>query len=118
MIATTLDARTRLESYLGTARVCPLFVMGDALDVLREFPSDTFDCCMTSLPCWSKREYAGRGIGLERGHWADWSWILSAGRVRPCPFPPCSAGNPWAWIFRVNILRLRKKEVPRYGVQR
>ena len=68
MIATTLDARTRLESYLGTPRVCPLFVLGDALEVLREFPSDMFDCCMTSPPYWGKREYVNRGIGLERDH--------------------------------------------------
>ena len=68
MIATTLDARTRLESYLGTARVSPLFVLGDALAVLREFPSDIFDCCMTSPPYWGKREYASSGIGLERDY--------------------------------------------------
>ena len=68
VIATTLDARTRLESYLGTARVSPLFVLGDALAVLREFPSDIFDCCMTSPPYWGKREYASSGIGLERDY--------------------------------------------------
>ena len=57
-----------MESYLGTARVSPLFVLGDALDVLREFPSDIFDCCMTSPPYWGKREYANSGIGLERDY--------------------------------------------------
>ena len=57
-----------MESYLGTARVSPLFVLGDALDVLREFPSDIFDCCMTSPPYWGKREYANSGIGLDRDY--------------------------------------------------
>ena len=57
-----------MESYLGTARVSPIFVQGDALDVLGEFPPDTFDCCMTSPPYWGKREYANRVIGLERDY--------------------------------------------------
>ena len=50
--------------------------------------------------------------------WTAWSWILSAGRVRPCPLPACSAGNPWAWIFRVSILRSRKKGAPRHAAVR
>ena len=57
MITTISDARMRLENYLG-----------DALDVLGEFPPDTFDCCMTSPPYWGKREYANSGIGLERDY--------------------------------------------------
>ena len=68
MITTTPDARMRLENYLGDARVSPLFVLGDALDVLGKFPPDTFDCCMTSPPYWGKREYANSGIGLERDY--------------------------------------------------
>ena len=63
---------TRREDAIGElsghrARI-PLFVLGDALDVLREFPPDTFDCCMTSPPYWGKREYANSGIGLERDY--------------------------------------------------
>ncbi|MCY4342199.1 MAG: site-specific DNA-methyltransferase [Gammaproteobacteria bacterium] len=51
----------------GSANL-PLLMAGDALRVLRQFPSDTFDCCMTSPPYWGKREYSDGGIGLERCH--------------------------------------------------
>ena len=68
MIATPPDAAKRLDDYRKTPRLSPLFILGDALDVLREFPSEAFDCCMTSPPYWGKREYANRGIGLERDY--------------------------------------------------
>ena len=68
MIANPADAARRLDDYRKTPRVSPLFIMGDALDVLRALPSEAFDCCMTSPPYWGKREYANRGIGLERDY--------------------------------------------------
>lgn len=68
MIATPPDAAKRLDDYRKTPRVSPLFILGDALEVLRGFPSEAFDCCMTSPPYWGKREYANRGIGLERDY--------------------------------------------------
>ena len=68
MIANPADAARRLDDYRKIPRVSPLFILGDALDVLREFPSEAFDCCMTSPPYWGKREYANRGIGLERDY--------------------------------------------------
>ncbi len=68
MITTTPGARACLDNYLSTRRVSPLFVLGDALDVLSAFPSEVFDCCMTSPPYWGKREYANSGIGLERDY--------------------------------------------------
>jgi site-specific DNA-methyltransferase (adenine-specific) len=43
----------------------PLFLQGDALDVLKEIPDDSIDCAITSPPYWGKREYANGGIGLE-----------------------------------------------------
>lgn len=66
MIMTEPDAACALEAYLHSSRQAPLLVAGDALQVLRQFPSDTFDCCMTSPPYWGKREYRNGGIGLER----------------------------------------------------
>lgn len=66
MIATSCEATTRLEDYRASGRCSPLFVAGDALQVLAEFPSDVFDCCMTSPPYWGKREYGAGGIGLEK----------------------------------------------------
>ena len=68
MTAMTPAVRERLDDYLNTSRVAPLFVLGDALEVLTEFPSEVFDCCMTSPPYWGKREYANSGIGLERDY--------------------------------------------------
>ncbi|MBZ0172479.1 MAG: site-specific DNA-methyltransferase, partial [Phycisphaerales bacterium] len=43
----------------------PLFLCGDARDVLRGLPPDSIDFAMTSPPYWGKREYANGGIGLE-----------------------------------------------------
>lgn len=44
----------------------PLFICGDSLDVLKEIPSESIDCVITSPPYYMKREYLGGGIGLER----------------------------------------------------
>lgn len=71
------NSAQRLDDYRNTPRVAPLFVLGDALEVLREFPSEVFDCCMTSPPYWGKREYANSGIGLE-GDYRDFIRNLSA----------------------------------------
>jgi DNA modification methylase len=49
----------------------PLFIAGDALAVLRDFPSSSVDFCMTSPPYWGQREYAASGIGLE-SHWKQY----------------------------------------------
>jgi DNA modification methylase len=40
---------------------------GDALAVLRELPSDSVDCVVTSPPYWGLRDYGVDGqVGLER----------------------------------------------------
>jgi site-specific DNA-methyltransferase (adenine-specific) len=51
--------------YLRVADLQPLFISGDALGVLKLFPSKSIDCCMTSPPYWGQRAYSGGGIGLE-----------------------------------------------------
>lgn len=43
----------------------PLFLCGNALEVLKEIPDNSIDCCLTSPPYWNKREYENGGIGLE-----------------------------------------------------
>ncbi len=43
-------------------------ICGDALDVLKRFPSSSIDCCITSPPYWGQREYSNGGIGLEATH--------------------------------------------------
>lgn len=48
----------------------PLFLEGDALNVLKTFPDESIDFAMTSPPYWSKREYSNGGIGLEK-HYND-----------------------------------------------
>jgi DNA modification methylase len=40
---------------------------GDALEVLRTYPNDSFDVCITSPPYWGLRDYAVAGqLGLEK----------------------------------------------------
>lgn len=42
-------------------------IWGDALKVLKKFPSDSIDCVVTSPPYWSLRDYEVAGqIGQER----------------------------------------------------
>lgn len=54
-----------LLGYLGSSEREPYFIVGDSLAVLRTFPSESVDCCMTSPPYWGQRAYSGGGIGLE-----------------------------------------------------
>jgi DNA modification methylase len=55
----TFEHYKRLEHYQ------PLFICGNALDILRTIPSQSIDFCMTSPPYWNQREYDTNGIGLE-----------------------------------------------------
>lgn len=55
-------------SYLESDSVVPLLLAGDALDVLRAFPTESVDCAITSPPYWMKREYLAGGIGLEEDY--------------------------------------------------
>jgi site-specific DNA-methyltransferase (adenine-specific) len=57
--------REHLEAYLKGQTISPLFLLGDALSVLRDLPGESFDFAMTSPPYWGKREYDSGGIGLE-----------------------------------------------------
>ncbi|HFQ94545.1 MAG TPA: site-specific DNA-methyltransferase [Anaerolineae bacterium] len=64
----TLSVNTRIfqfESYLSEPGYAPLFLQGDALDILRQLPDASFDFCMTSPPYWGKRQYQNGGLGLE-----------------------------------------------------
>lgn len=55
-----------IKTYVKKLPREPLILVGDALDVLKTFPDQSVDCCMTSPPYWSKREYSNGGIGLEK----------------------------------------------------
>ncbi|MCX7858877.1 MAG: site-specific DNA-methyltransferase [Chloroflexus sp.] len=54
-----------LHEYLANSEITPLFITGDAQDVLRSFPDHSIDCCITSPPYWGKRYYDTPGIGNE-----------------------------------------------------
>lgn len=60
------DTRELFEEYARSRRTSPLFICGDACEILSRIPDSVFDFCMTSPPYWGKREYHNGGIGLER----------------------------------------------------
>jgi len=57
-----------LDDYLAGNAICPYFIHGNALDVLKTFPAESIDCCITSPPYWGKRQYDAAGIGLEEDY--------------------------------------------------
>ena len=59
------SAGWQFDRYLQGASLRPLFLCGDALSIMRQFPGASVDCAMTSPPYWGHREYDGGGIGLE-----------------------------------------------------
>lgn len=61
----------QFNAYLCEKTVNPVFMLGDTLTILREFPDECIDFCMTSPPYWGKRQYQGGGIGLE-GNWTEY----------------------------------------------
>lgn len=56
------------NSYIQGRECVPLFLLGDALSILKELPEESIDCCITSPPYWNKREYSNGGIGLEKDY--------------------------------------------------
>ncbi len=54
-----------INDYINNDSLFPLFLQGDALSVLKAFPNNAIDCCITSPPYWQKRQYENGGIGLE-----------------------------------------------------
>lgn len=54
-----------VRKYVESSDSSPLFLEGDAVEVLSHIPSGAIDFCMTSPPYWGKRSYDGGGIGLE-----------------------------------------------------
>src|SRR5690349_15691510 len=67
MTAADGPARTQptIAEYVRSGRRRPLFLAGDAVEVLRPCPADAIDFCMPSPPYWGQRAYAGGGIGRE-----------------------------------------------------
>jgi site-specific DNA-methyltransferase (adenine-specific) len=61
----------------GEAHPAPLFLQGDAAEVLTRFPDASVDCVVTSPPYFGHRRYAGGGIGAEGG-WQEYVAALGA----------------------------------------
>lgn len=57
--------RMAYAEYAAGSSCRPLLAQGDSLQILRQLPSNSVDCAMTSPPYWSKREYDSGGLGLE-----------------------------------------------------
>ncbi len=55
----------RISDYCKQNDNYPLFIQGDALEVLHTMSDNSVDCCITSPPYWQKRQYESGGIGLE-----------------------------------------------------
>ncbi len=55
-------------SYLDNKTSSPLFLLGDALTVLKDLPDETIDFCMTSPPYWGQRAYHNGGLGSEEDY--------------------------------------------------
>jgi site-specific DNA-methyltransferase (adenine-specific) len=64
----TNSYRLAFETYSRGESLSPLLLEGDALTVLRQIPSNSIDCALTSPPYWGKREYENGGIGLENDY--------------------------------------------------
>ncbi len=54
-----------IKEYQNNNERLPLFLTGDAFEVLSQISSNSIDCCITSPPYWGQRSYENGGIGLE-----------------------------------------------------
>ncbi len=68
-----------VTDYLKNEETYPLFLDGDSLDILKSFPDESVDCCITSPPYWGKRQYENGGIGLEK----KYTEYIDNDRARP-----------------------------------
>jgi len=75
--AAAADLAAHLGESAAAAHPDPLFLCGDAREVLGLFPRASVDCCVTSPPYFGHRRYAGGGIGAE-GRWQDYVAALGA----------------------------------------
>jgi DNA modification methylase len=57
-----------VSAYCSSPSASPLYLLGDAVSVLADFPDECVDVCLTSPPYWGKRQYRNGGIGLETAY--------------------------------------------------
>ena len=77
MALATAPIIDKIPEYLSNDSVVPLFLCGDAVEILGHIPSGSIDFAMTSPPYWGQRQYATEGIGLEPTHQEYISNLLS-----------------------------------------
>ena len=65
---TTRICTDTLPQYIYNNNMSPLFLTGNALEVLAQIPDETINFCMTSPPYWGQRQYEQAGIGLEEDY--------------------------------------------------
>ena len=65
MITIDQDVTTAFNTYCSGLKTSPLFLLGNALAILKQVPAESIDFCMTSPPYWGKRQYESGELGLE-----------------------------------------------------
>lgn len=60
--------KNEIAEYINNQNLCPLFIEGNALNVLKRIPNQSIHCIITSPPYWNKRKYINGGIGLEANY--------------------------------------------------
>lgn len=63
--SSNLELNKVIYDYLNSRKTTPLFLNGDAKEVLSKLPDECVDIVITSPPYYMKREYLAGGIGLE-----------------------------------------------------
>ncbi len=63
-----IDVSRLFEEYIESNSIHPIFLKGDSLEILSSLPDKSISCAMTSPPYWSKRQYADKGIGMEKDY--------------------------------------------------
>ena len=60
-VESSLRVREAFSDYVTQDDRSPLFILGDAIQVLRDLPSESVDCAMTSPPYGVKESIPRRG---------------------------------------------------------
>lgn len=123
-----------VNRYINSNSREPLFLIGDSLKTLKDFPDSSVDCIITSPPYWGQREYQNGGIGLEDCYtqYID-NLLLIIGELKRVLKPTgsfwlnigdkyknkCLLGIPWqlalkmineqGWILRNSIIWNKQK---------
>lgn len=143
MKAVMSTVASRFQQYLSQQDIRPLFYCGDGVSILKDFPSESIDFCMTSPPYWGQRRYSSGGIGLEEKYTEYISHLLNIFKELRRVLKPTGSfwlnlgdtyenkslvGIPWrvaiamtdqqGWILRNNVAWNKVKGGPDNSVDR